>query len=338
LVLSTLGVAACALGGVTGDFAGGGGSDSATAASSDDAGRVEGGDAHAAGDSHGPCTGPTLDCGDGGACVDITTDPKNCGYCGQVCHVPLGGGPGVPTCFNAMCGYSCPSGSVACGNDGCWNTTTAHDHCGSCTRACALSEVCTLGQCCAPGDAVCGGACANLATDTNNCGGCGKACPGGQMCNAGSCSCPAARPSYCGGACTDTLTDNNNCGGCGTVCNTLTTKCVKGSCVGNCGVDDVAYNGHCYYLDGSKGACDPGYTLQSQSILSSIHSMFFGKTYKHTVSDTCCIYNTDNVMNWGMTTHCNQAGAFDSTEPAMYGSGCFNVIYPSAKNLTLCGK
>ena len=40
---------------------------------------------------------------------------------------------------------------------------------------------------------------------------------------------------------------------------------------------EVEYNGTCYYLDGSRGLCDPGYVLAPQSILYTIADMFLGK-------------------------------------------------------------
>jgi len=100
---------------------------------------------------------------------------------------------------------------------------------------------------------------------------------------------------------------------------------------------DVQFNGHCYYLDGSGGACDAGYALASQSVLTSIASEFAGKTYKHLVSDNCCIYNSDPVENWGMTSHCNDPGPFSPGEPSLGGAGCTDQTSLEPNNLTLCG-
>lgn len=100
---------------------------------------------------------------------------------------------------------------------------------------------------------------------------------------------------------------------------------------------DVQFNGHCYYLDGSGGACDAGYALASQSVLTSIAAEFAGKTYKHQVSDNCCIYNSDPVENWGMTNHCNQPGQFNSGEPSLGGADCTDATNLDAGQLTLCG-
>jgi len=103
---------------------------------------------------------------------------------------------------------------------------------------------------------------------------------------------------------------------------------------------DVQFSGHCYYLDGSGGACDSGYALASQEVLTSIAAEFAGKTYKHQVSDNCCIYNSDPVENWGMgypIGHCNLPGQFNPGEPLLGGADCTGSTNLSANQLTLCG-
>jgi hypothetical protein len=111
----------------------------------------------------------------------------------------------------------------------------------------------------------------------------------------------------------------------------------------NCGANEVAFGNHCYYLDGSNSVCDAGFSLASQSILTTIASQFAGLTYKHTVSSNCCIANLDGPENWGMVAvglggHCNAPGLFSPNEPALNGSGCTNVNSHVPAQLTLCGK
>lgn len=106
---------------------------------------------------------------------------------------------------------------------------------------------------------------------------------------------------------------------------------------GACGLNDVSFAGHCYYLDGSGGACDPGYALASQSVLTDIAPLFAGLTYKHTVSSNCCIWNADPDEDWGMNPSCNQPGPFDPGEPALGGAGCTNAMNFGPQQLTLCG-
>jgi hypothetical protein len=107
-----------------------------------------------------------------------------------------------------------------------------------------------------------------------------------------------------------------------------------------CGTNDVSSGGHCYYLDGSGGACDAGYSLQRQEILTTIAPQFVGLNYKHQVSSNCCIENADGVENWGMNANCNRAGPFQPGNPAPGGAGCTNVNPPilTPQQLTLCGK
>jgi hypothetical protein len=46
-----------------------------------------------------------------GACVDTSTDDANCGGCGQLCVVPVGGSGG---CAGGVCSASCPNGDDVC--------------------------------------------------------------------------------------------------------------------------------------------------------------------------------------------------------------------------------
>ncbi len=103
---------------------------------------------------------------------------------------------------------------------------------------------------------------------------------------------------------------------------------------------EVEFGGHCYYLDGSGGVCDANYVLASQSVLGEIAAEFAGKTYKHQVSDNCCIYNSDPVEDWGMTDppsgHCNQPGPFSAGEPSLGGAACSGDTSLEPNQLTLC--
>ena len=63
-------------------------------------------------------------------------------------------------------------------------------------------------------------------------------------------------------------------------------NCSGGVCVDCDLATEVAFNGHCYYLDGSGGdlggPCDAGTRNASQSLFPSIGAELHGKTYKHT--------------------------------------------------------
>ena len=102
---------------------------------------------------------------------------------------------------------------------------------------------------------------------------------------------------------------------------------------------EVEYNGTCYYLDGSRGLCDPGYVLAPQSILYTIADMFLGKNYKHAVSTNCCITHADQAaegQDWGMGDHCNTNGPFTANDPIPNGANCTNANQDWVRQLTLC--
>ena len=163
-------------------------------------------------------------CGDD-KCVDLQTDPQNCGACGTSC--------GSGECSGGLCrcgGTTCPRGSLCCG-DTCANLDSDRTNCGVCGTVCPTGIGCTLGVCtgeacpggCGTGTC-CGLGCVDTQSDSNNCGGCGHVCPAGQICQSGSCLVSACSPACtgaercCGETCTDTNTDPDNCGYCGNRC------------------------------------------------------------------------------------------------------------------------
>ncbi len=83
----------------------------------------------------------------GARCVDILTDPTNCGGCGIIC--PGASSSAVPThvtavCRSGVCGLDCDVGWSDCDSNpanGCEvNISRDPNHCGSCTNACNSSE------------------------------------------------------------------------------------------------------------------------------------------------------------------------------------------------------
>lgn len=98
-------------------------------------------------------------------CVDLLSDPNNCGSCGNLCG----------------------SGATCCAGT-CANLQSSPGNCGACGTVCG-SGVCNSGTCtaCPSGDVVCGSACSNPQTDSANCGSCNHGCGSGS-CNAGQCT------------------------------------------------------------------------------------------------------------------------------------------------------
>ncbi len=102
---------------------------------------------------------------------------------------------------------------------------------------------------------------------------------------------------------------------------------------------EVELDGVCYYIDGSGGACDPGYTLAPQSDFGRMPAdAFVGKNYKNRVSSNCCIWHRDQDserQDYGMNANCNSAGPF-SEGPVPGGAGCTDALNLDANQLTFC--
>jgi hypothetical protein len=172
-------------------------------------------------------TGQTW-CASTNQCADTSSDPNNCGSCGNMCapgeicknsicmcgkHAACAAGE---TCTNGKCmcgtGKACSGGKVCCSGS-CVDTSTSPKNCGSCGFGCSSGENCQGGTC------LCGSgpACVSPEVCKNNICMCGSnpACTGGQTC--------------CSGNCVELLTDTKNCGVCGNACEKGKT-CQAGLC------------------------------------------------------------------------------------------------------------
>jgi hypothetical protein len=296
--------------------------------------------------------------------TNLNGDTGNCGMCGMICKFANAS----PACVAGSCVIAmCTNGFSDCDNNqanGCEsNTSMDVNNCGGCNNKCGApanaTVACQASKCvltsCLNGWKDCnmmeGDGCETTTTnDVNNCGGCGTKCtPGanvtGVTCAASACKVTSCAAGFadCNGIFADGCevnlnTDANNCSKCGMKCGG-NVPCVAGACGAVCDpATAVAFNGHCYYLDGSGGVCDPGYALASQSVLTNIAPMFIGKTYRHTVSNFCCIWNSDPNENWGFPFpgQCNSPGPFTQA-PLLGGANCNNIMIFQAGGLTLCG-
>lgn len=74
----------------------------------------------------------------GDLCVDLASDPTNCGTPGTRC----GGG----VCSAGVCGSTCAAATTRC-DGACVDTDTSPLHCGECGRACSRGQICVGGGC-----------------------------------------------------------------------------------------------------------------------------------------------------------------------------------------------
>lgn len=175
-------------------------------------------------DSNRRCCGET--------CIDVLTDPKNCGTCGVACPDGIACVDGKcdvkPTCQcsdgkvcdeNGDCVVKCGSSLCRPDESCCGNTCTTLDtvkHCGSCDNACqGNAPFCQYGACadkCSPQTCEAQSAQCGIVND-----GCGNAldcgsCADAKVCTSNQCVDPPCSPTTC-------ATKGKNCGtiddGCG---------------------------------------------------------------------------------------------------------------------------
>ncbi|RCV64573.1 hypothetical protein C5S53_08245 [Methanophagales archaeon] len=231
-------------------------------------------------------------------CVDLATDPNNCGSCGNACGANA-------YCSSGTC--QCNSGYGNCDGDwsnGCEaNLNTDPNNCGSCGNACDPGVTCKDGECeewaegCCkipsgciggylyvPGCKEIGGSfymgqvccpdgdCHDLNTDPNNCGSCGNACGANAHCSGGACQCDEGYGNCDGdwsnGCEVNLNTDPNNCGSCDNACG-ANAYCSSGTCqcnsgYGNCDGDwsngcEVNLNTDPNNCGSCGNACDEDY-------------------------------------------------------------------------------
>jgi hypothetical protein len=176
-----------------------------------------------------------------------------------------------------------------CGN-GCIDTTTDVQHCGSCTHACQPGVPCSGGQCICPGGFVdCGAGCTSTSSDANNCGACGHGCGTGGVCNGGVCMC-GLNYTQCGADCADLGTDHDHCGSCANTC-AANERCELGTCQPR-----LLYHG---WTSPFSGCFTNSYDSTAPTNL--------GGSYPYNLHDS------DNCRAWKL------AATICTTEPVSYG-------------------
>jgi hypothetical protein len=125
-------------------------------------------------------------CG-GTACVDVSSDPANCGACGTAC-------PGTAICTNGVC--ACPGGLSVCGSS-CVDVSSDPANCGACGTSCG-DLFCLRGECSVDCGSLseCSGACVDVMSNSSHCGSCGNACGPGSSCLDGQCQCGSTAISF----------------------------------------------------------------------------------------------------------------------------------------------
>lgn len=237
------------------------------------------------------------------ACLDVLTDPTNCGKCGNVCpSLPNSS----PTCSLGTCGYVCNPGFIDCDLNP--------------ANGCEVSVL----------------------NDLQNCGSCGAVClnpinypgPGGFLpfqsacingvcsygCVSGAANCTG--PDEYGNPCPIELEiDASNCGSCGNVCSVVRPNAQPGTCL----------SGNCYSLcETGYGDCDGNFTNGCETyVFTDINNC---DSCGHICpsapnSSPTCSYN-------GCGFQCDSGYANCNGNPA---TGCETYIYDDLNNCGSCG-
>ena len=127
------------------------------------------------------CGAGTMDCAGNGTCVNLLSDPTNCGACGTTCA------PGQ-ACSGGNCSGACAANELNC-DGACINPNINPSHCGACGNACGSTQACQNGTCACtnPQWTACGTWCGSTQFNAQHCGSCDNVCTSDQSCNNGVC-------------------------------------------------------------------------------------------------------------------------------------------------------
>jgi alpha-tubulin suppressor-like RCC1 family protein len=202
-------------------------------------------------------------------CVDLQTDPRNCGRCGHDCTRLTGVVPEAARCVAGSCtvGGACQPGRAHCtanANDGCEASLDRVENCGACGVICREpTPLCvaqrdaggaSCGSGCGGGASTrCGMSCVDTSTSVTHCGSCDRACSsalnGSASCSGGLCriTCDAG---YHG--CDDRCVPDSAVESCGTRCVPCPTgaNAISACAGGMCSLRCVAGYANCNGADG----------------------------------------------------------------------------------------
>jgi hypothetical protein len=220
------------------------------------------------GDPGVACANGRTNCG--GVCVDLKTDPQNCGGCGAACAAPPGGGQAA--CVAFQCTTKCDPSEHACSGICTSNKSVAT--CGAACLPCptptngtATCDGTACGAACNSGFHPCGGACASngsvASCGASSCTACAAPANGSATCDGTSCDF-ACDPGYhrCGDACASD-TSVTACGASCTTCPDPPAGGIASCTAGACGFD-------CQFGYQKSGASCVAATIPSLALSSAL--------------------------------------------------------------------
>ena len=315
-------------------------------------------------------------CCAGAGCLDLTSDPFNCGACGKACNPgeTCSGGAclcgtgaacddGVTCCVNGSAGTCSTTGSCACGGSVecaspsvccdptvglCANLMEDDANCGACGKACAPGLHCSSGSCrcagqiCAPGDECCADGCHTLANDPDNCGACGKVCRPGELCSGSSCDCGGsmvacgADQTCCGTACANTAVDARNCGGCDIKCQPG-ESCTRSACSCNDGPACGIGKTCCPGAGCVDLKSDPLHCNSCEKACATGESCVSGNCKQTSCSPSCALNSNECVDGVCFCSTGSAPGpACTGSQTCCPGQGCIDLLFDPA-NCAKCG-